>query len=522
MKTLRIAMIVLGVFCFCATVRAQTGDDLRESREALASSPHRPLYHFSSPTAKLHDPGGICEWQGNYHLFYIGKGGKGHAVSEDLVHWRDLPSIPSIGGMTGQMVTTEKQAFMSFCQVAGVFLASSSDPMLLNWERRLILPKEETLRDYQMPIDTCFWREGEEWLMLLRKHNWEQGLWHFARGRPALGLFRSANLGDWEALGDFHKKKNAIQPGDDLACPNFLPIGEGRHLLLFYCHPRGPMYSIGVYDPEHREFVAEHHGQVSFGHTKHGSLHAPSAFVDSKGRLIAIFNVTENRGHEGGWIGIMSLPRLLGLREGYAEPLNRKPLLDVDNTRNYFNPLRINPVPELKKLRFDPVVIGKMKIPANGEKVLPGVRGTAMELEAVIDPQQAREVGLRVWRSPNGVEQTAIRLYMQGHARASKARTLSIDVSDASLDPSVRSRVPETGPLWLEPGEPLRLRVFLDRGIIEVFANERQCLTVRAYPSRADSTGVAVFARGSDAQLVSLKSWQMRSIWPELKHLEGQ
>jgi beta-fructofuranosidase len=75
--------------------------------------------------------------------------------------------------------------------------------------------------------------------------------------------------------------------------------------------------------------------------------------------------------------------------------------------------------------------------------------------------------------------------------------------------------------LYLKDGEPLRLRVFIDRSIVEVFANGRQCLTLRAYPTRQDSTGVSVFARGSEAHLVSLNAYQMRSVWPDLKDQEG-
>jgi beta-fructofuranosidase len=64
--------------------------------------------------------------------------------------------------------------------------------------------------------------------------------------------------------------------------------------------------------------------------------------------------------------------------------------------------------------------------------------------------------------------------------------------------------------------------VLIDRSIIEVFANERQCLTIRAYPTREDSTGISLIARGSEAKLVSLSAWQIRSIWPELKFREGK
>ena len=100
--------------------------------------------------------------------------------------------------------------------------------------------------------------------------------------------------------------------------------------------------------------------------------------------------------------------------------------------------------------------------------------------------------------------------------------SLQIDISDASLRSDVCPRTPEIGPLDLEKGELLHLRIFIDRSIVEVFANGRQCLTIRVYPERNDSSGVSVFARGSAAKLVSLDAWQMRSIWPELKDLEGK
>ena len=98
----------------------------------------------------------------------------------------------------------------------------------------------------------------------------------------------------------------------------------------------------------------------------------------------------------------------------------------------------------------------------------------------------------------------------------SAVRELGIDVSRGSLDPAVRARSPEIGPLYLEEGEPLKLRIFIDRSVVEVFANGRQCLTVRVYPSREDSRGVSVFARGSEAKVISLTAYHMQSIWPEL------
>ena len=98
-----------------------------------------------------------------------------------------------------------------------------------------------------------------------------------------------------------------------------------------------------------------------------------------------------------------------------------------------------------------------------------------------------------------------------------------LDVSQSSLNPAAAGRTPETARMsYLRDGDLLHLRIFIDRSIVEVFANGQLCLTLRAYPSLKNSTGVSVFARGSDAKLVSLDAYQMRSIWPELKSQEGR
>ena len=289
-------------------------------------------------------------------------------------------------------------------------------------------------------------------------------------------------------------------------------------MLLWFNHPHGAMYQIGTYDRQKQEqkFVGEYHGQMQYGSVKLGSLHAPSAFSDSSASCISIFNVSENRKHRG-WEGTMTMPRHLSLHKDYlAEHTSKK------GFRNFFSPLQIKPPAGLESLRFNPVKIGAMNLVANQETLIPEVKGKAMEIEAVIDPRRAREVELRVLRSPDGSEQTKIRFFMQGWQRNKNARALSIDVSEASLSPDVLARPPETGLVYLEDNELLHLRVFVDRSIIEVFANERQCLTIRAYPTREDSTGISLIARGSEAKLVSLSAWQMRSIWPELKFREGK
>jgi beta-fructofuranosidase len=335
----------------------------------------------------------------------------------------------------------------------------------------------------------CFWRG--------KYHHFERGR-RFSSGKTTALLLRSEDLATWESRGIFLEDGYYSQPGDDCACPNFVPIGSGKHLLLYFSHKRGPQYYIGTSELETGRFEPEHFGRMKYGPVARGSLHAPSAFIDPDVRCIAIWNIIENRGTRtgwttpmtGGWKELMSLPRHIALNEG-----------------NYLAPLRIEPVAELANLRFDPVKLDDLKLGANQERVLENVQGKAMEIEAVIDPMEAREVGLNVFRSPAGEEQTTVTVFMDGWPRNRHMRQLAIDVSRASLDPEVKARSPEIGPLYLEDGEPLQLRVFIDRSVVEVFAGGRQCLTLRTYPSREDSSGVSVFARGRDARLVSFRAW---------------
>jgi len=484
----------------------------RQTRASLAADPFRPLYHFSPPGDSLHDPAGLCFWKGKYHFFYLYnppglKWGRGHAVSKDLVHWEDLPMLPAgIHHGTGQVWADEDRVIIGYAAPTHgqTSVAWASDPLLVEWTEH---PQNPVLVPGN---DNSIWKEDGMYYMLVRRRPGGVGpALKWFGGKTTAEIYRSRDLTAWESLGYLLADGYFTAVGEDLACNNFLPIGNDRHLLLFFSHKRSSQYYIGKYDRETYRFHPEVHGRMNYGPVKRGSLHAPSACIDPEGRCIGMWNIIENRPQKG-WDQIISLPRHLSVD------------WDILTHDNILNPLRIEPVEELKNLRFDPVETGEVSIPANAEKILPGVNGKAMELEVVIDPMQAREVGINVLRSPDGREQTTISVFMQGWPRNPKMRDLMIDVSRASLDPRVDSRSPEIGPLYLEEGEPLRLRVFIDRSVVEVFANGLQCLTLRTYPSLEESRGVSVFARGSEARLVNLTAWQMRSIWPELKTEEGR
>ena len=501
------------------------------ARERLADDPARPLYHFSPPGKYMNDPNGLCQWQGRYHLFFqylpagLAPGGFqpqdpgicwGHTVSDDLVNWRDLPIAlhPAAGERhccSGQTLVEDDRVIAIYHgRFAGNDIATASDPLLLNWQKHPNNPVIPGVSDPDnsgyclgpdgdyLIFDPCIWKEDDGYYSL-------SGVYmDGSRGVDCLGvdhIFYSPDLAEWKWLGPMVADNVLAEPGEDMAVPNFWPISDDKHMLLLFSHKRAGRYYIGSYDNETHRFTPETHGRMNYGPWTIGSLHAPTATVDAAGRYLGLFNVKEAREHRG-WNDVMTLPRHYWLAE--------------DNT------LRMAPVPELNALRHDEQTRGPLEIPANEELLLEGVGGQAIEIEAVIDPGDALEFGLKVLRSPDGAEETRISWYPWQYGRRANPGWLQIDPARSSLATDVHPRPPETGPLTLVEGEALHLRIFIDRSIIEVFANDRQCLTLRVYPSRADSRGISLFSRGRSAQLRSLKVWQMRSIWPELKGREGQ
>ena len=236
-----------------------------------------------------------------------------------------------------------------------------------------------------------------------------------------------------------------------------------------------------------------------------GAIHAPSATPDGLGGLYVVHNVNQGKPTQG-WDHLMSLTRRLTLLE--------------DKT------LAIGPVPGVESLRTDHRHVGETPLQSNRETVIAGIEGNTMELAAEIDTKGVREVSVNVLRSPDSAEYTAIRFYRRGHhlrkrwwlaeeEQRSQLDALVIDTSRSSLLPDVLGRAPEVAPFDLKDSEPLHLRVFIDKSVVEVFANGRQCVVLRVYPEREDSVGVSIRAQGGDAVLRSLDAWQMRSIWEQ-------
>ena len=488
---------------------------LIECRRSYAGDRFRPTYHYVNPESVLNDPNGLCRWQGRWHLFYQGYPPEdprphwGHAVSDDLVRWRDLPYAiypdPEHSCFSGAtLVEDDRVIAMYHGAQAGNMVAVSSDPLLLNWHKvanKPVIPiaaPDGSALPYGV-FDPCIWSKDGVYYSLSAGTKPEG-----PAGKPVRAnfLLRSSDLEHWEYMHPFVEDDHFTLVGDDGACPYFWPIGD-RHILLFFSHMSGGQYLLGDYDADRDKFVATHGAKFNFGAATPSGVHAPSATPDGQGGLIAIFNMNPGKPTRD-WNQLMTLPRRL--------------TVDGDD-------LSIEPVAALKSLRRNGRRLGPLDLPANREVVLDGVSGDALELAAEIDLQTAPMVELNVLRSPEREELTRISFYKERGfpaARRMGGRTLrrgireslvSIDTSYSSTAADALSRAPETAPFWLAEDEPLRLRVFVDHSVVEVFVNGQQALAVRVFPDRADSLGVSLRSQGAPSVVRSLNAWTMASIW---------
>ena len=184
---------------------------------------------------------------------------------------------------------------------------------------------------------------------------------------------------------------------------------------------------------------------------------------------------------KSGWSGVFSLPRELWLRSDLR--------------------LGMRPVEELKMLRYNQRGADAQNLAADSALALDKVRGNTVDMEVVIEPGAASSVGIKVCCAADGGEETAV-------GYDAENGSLFIDTTKSSRD-GMGPKLREAGPFKLEPGEPLKLRVLVDKSIVEVFANDRQAVVRRIYPSDRRSVGTKLFSIGGASKLVSLRAWDM-------------
>ena len=482
-------------------------------RIPLAADPWRPAFHYQPPSKWMNDPNGTIYWKGRYHLFYQhnpdgpwhGNIHWGHASSEDLVHWTDHP-IALAPGPDGpdRLDCYSGAAFVNAAGVpthiyhgvpGGICLATSTDDMLINWEKHPanpIIPDPGPEAEFVVTGAPCGWVEDGVYYAVTGSSH---------QSPDAAYLFSSTDMAHWQYLHPFYVGGEFTHPGEDCAVPDFFML-NGKAVLSFASHARGAQFYVGSYADQ--RFTPERHKRLAFAESRRtGAYCEGQTLLDDRGRRILFGRFSEARFKyaliASGWAGICALPMVLSLSED--------------------SELLLDPVPELEVLRSDHLSLRDVQVPAGGDVRL-DISGDSLEMRTVLEWDDAEEIGLKVRSSPDGEEETLVRFNTnpgRSHVRPGRVapmRELILDVSRSSMSPDVSNRESQRCAFEVPYGNPVELRIFVDRSVVEVIADRRHYVGKRIYPTRPDSVEVRAYARGGRAALRSFDAWRMNAIWP--------
>ena len=487
------------------------------SRPSYASDLHRPRYHFLPPSGWMNDPNGVIEIDGRHHLFYQynphgavwDKIQWGHAFSDDLVHWHDQPvaltpdtlGLDETGVWSGCAVSHDNQVMLIYTGGTGAFTLDGianglrnmpicgaiGAPGLQTWHKLPENPLIAALPDDGDIIgqrDPVVWREGDRWRMSI-------GAGLRDRGGAAL-LYESPDLHRWDYVGLLHHE----DVGMLWECPQLLTFEDDRAALI-----------VNVWNPPQRAYSAYYSGTYRDGkfeaqffeqlELENSAIYAPQATRDAQGRWIMWNWIREERSIEAsvaaGWSGVMSLPRIV--------------------TMDAVGRLRQQSVPELQALRprdSQPLRVAAQQSSVGDvdNRIVLGQYQSPM-LEILVEFMCDRPTGqveLSLHMLPDALERVPI---IYDWERGG----LRIERQQSSLDSTGSVEVADVyGDLKLAAGEALKLHIFIDHSVIEVFANDGRATAVtRIYPTQ--NSGFEIGWQGtSGVTLKSAQVWDLDAI----------
>lgn len=357
----------------------------------------------------------------------------------------------------------------------GNCIATSTDDQLDTWQK---LPSNPII-----PVESKDkWRESANlpyasW----DPHGWLEGDTYYAifgGVRPA--IFKAKELDQWQYVGDlFAHGVEGVSLREDVSCPDFFQLGD-KWVLMGISHELGCRYYVGEWRNE--QFHPELHEQMSW---VDNTYFAPESMVDPSGRRIMwawVFDQWDDATKQAsGWSGVFGLPRELWLGED--------------------NRLRMRPVEELKRLRYNERSHSQIMLQPDSEWLVNNLQGNVLDLEFVLEPFGATRCGVKVCCAPDGSEETVV-----GYDRVNQQ--LFIDTQRSSSQGMGLKKV-EAGPFQLGGTELLHLRVLIDKSILEVYANDRQSTVRRIYPAHGEHGQVKLFTEGGATRVHRLTGWEM-------------
>lgn len=508
--------------------------NLRIDRSRFANDSQRPQFHAEPPASWQNEPGGPIYFNGLYHVFYQSNPRGpywnhirwGHLVSSDMVHWRDakdsvIPEknnvdpegawaggsvldgngIPVIFYTAGDDRRTPNQRI----NIARSNFAVDGDLDLNNWVKspKVVVDQqsgEGIMGEFRDPF---VFKDGNTWFMLVTSGK-KDGSGNDIGGTALVYSTTDPTLeSGWTFRGDLYVGNYAAYPetGRVWELPNLRPLGNsGKYIFMINpakmergeYQSRYTYYWIGTWDPTTAKFTPDQAAPQLLDVGEHFT--GPAAGLTPDGRTV-IYSIAQGRrtatmDYQAGYAHNFGLPLSV-----YLRPDGR---------------LGLEPIAELNALRGTPLVnITTDTGFAAANQALSAVSSDMFELEAEIDPGTANEVGFSLRRTPDAQEETIIY-----YKKSSKE--FFVNRTHSSLNPDVEK--------WFHGGvvdigsENIKLRIFVDRSMVEAYLNGLKSLTTRAYPTRSDAKGLQLWANANESSVVvkSLKVWPMGSAYGDV------
>ncbi len=510
-KAVYMGVILLGLF-FPGILTAQQITRQNDNKE-LYHEHFRPQYHFSPPQHWTNDPNGLVYYAGEYHLFYqYYPGGMvwgpmhwGHAVSTDLVHWKNLPialypdslgyifsgsAVVDENNTTGFQQGKEKTIVAIFTyhnpktevQSQGIAYSTDKGRTWTKYADNPVLPNPG-LKDFRDP-KVRWYTPSRKWIMTVACGDHVQ-------------FYSSPDLKNWSELSEFGKGLGAHSGVWE--CPDLFPLpvkGTGKEKWVLMVNVSGgapaggsgTQYFLGSFNS--KEFIPDDTVTrwVDYGADDYAGV----TWSNTGNRTIFLGWMNNwqyaNKVPTSPWRGAMTLPRELSL----------------EKTNGEFK-LIAEPVAEMDRLCHE--IYSVKNKPVNGDgfvKSFPGSVLSSAEIDVTVQLNKAR--GFSLFLQNKEGEHVDI-----GYDKA--GRQLFLDRISAGKDDfsqvfAKRHIIPLTSDL-----PSVHLRVFYDRSSVEVFINGGEWVfTDQLFPSGWYDRIRIMPARG-EVKVNGLKVYAIRSVW---------
>jgi len=468
----------------------------------------RPQFHFTPRQNWMNDPNGLVYYEGEYHLFYQhnpydkawGHMHWGHAVSPDLVHWQHLPIAlheepeKGITMFSGSAVVDWRNT-SGFGQkgqpaIVATYTGDHSPTPLEDIHVAYSIDRGRTFTKYDgnPVIDVgnpkfgdpkVFWHKPtKRWIMVTILGH-EQG---------CVVLYGSADLRHWEVLSRFEAPD--ISP-NMWECPDLFPLaldGDPEQIKWVLKvnstgSPAGQRtwYFVGDFDGT---TFASGSTAIEAAGRDYGEIYAEATYNDIPaldGRRILIGWIRQQPIPERPWTGAQSIPRVLTLRSSHGGPV-----------------LCQTPIDEMKALRQNHYHRDAATITDTSEQPIQQPQSGGLEIKAELRAGSAAEFGL------------ALRMSQGGEGR------IGYSTADEKLfvDQGNGRRVEAPYPL---AGGALRLHVFIDHNLVEVFAGDGDTTITTSLEPDPLCKDVQLYADGGSAHLVRLETWRLSSALGQIR-----